>query len=229
MSGSRKLLILGGIALALWGMGYGTWYAVFAEHQALDGIGDVVDRRGDGIRSRAICRTSQAGACMRASGGGRDFPFWSLAADLRSRRDPAGDRHSRIGAGDCRAARDHAGHRGWRSSRRIALRECSFFSRPEFSKAQPVGLWRIEIRENGTRLDFYSPHSGRKTIHYVARGFGFEELRAQFPGNDGRVAIETSMQRYNNLLRFLPSPERADQLLNCFPFQEGMVDRIDQK
>src|SRR5712691_365456 len=39
MSGSRKLLILGGIALALWGMGYGLWYAVFAEHQALNGIG----------------------------------------------------------------------------------------------------------------------------------------------------------------------------------------------
>lgn len=38
MSGSRRLLILGGIALALWGMGYGLWYAVFAEHQALNGI-----------------------------------------------------------------------------------------------------------------------------------------------------------------------------------------------
>jgi hypothetical protein len=39
MSGARRVLILGGIALALWGMGYGLWYAVFAEHQALDGIG----------------------------------------------------------------------------------------------------------------------------------------------------------------------------------------------
>ena len=39
MSGSRRLLIIGGIALAVWGMGYGLWYAVFAEHQALDGIG----------------------------------------------------------------------------------------------------------------------------------------------------------------------------------------------
>jgi hypothetical protein len=39
MSGTRRLLILGGIALALWGMGYGLWYAVFAEHQALEGIG----------------------------------------------------------------------------------------------------------------------------------------------------------------------------------------------
>ena len=39
MSGARRLLIIGGIALAVWGMGYGLWYAVFAEHQALDTIG----------------------------------------------------------------------------------------------------------------------------------------------------------------------------------------------
>jgi len=39
MSSGRRLLIVGGIALALWGMGYGLWYAVFAEHQALNGIG----------------------------------------------------------------------------------------------------------------------------------------------------------------------------------------------
>jgi hypothetical protein len=39
MSGARRLLLAGGIALALWGMGYGLWYAVFAEHQALEEIG----------------------------------------------------------------------------------------------------------------------------------------------------------------------------------------------
>jgi len=39
MRSGRRILILGGIALALWGMAYGFWYAVFAEHQALDGIG----------------------------------------------------------------------------------------------------------------------------------------------------------------------------------------------
>jgi hypothetical protein len=39
VSGSRRVLIIGGIALAVWGMGYGLWYAVFAEHQALDRIG----------------------------------------------------------------------------------------------------------------------------------------------------------------------------------------------
>ena len=39
MSAARRVLLIGGMALALWGMGYGLWYAVFAEHQALDGIG----------------------------------------------------------------------------------------------------------------------------------------------------------------------------------------------
>ena len=39
MSGSRRVLIIGGIALAVWGMSYGLWYAAFAEHQALDNIG----------------------------------------------------------------------------------------------------------------------------------------------------------------------------------------------
>ena len=39
MSGARRLLLLGGIVLAVWGMGYGLWYAAFAEHQALDGMG----------------------------------------------------------------------------------------------------------------------------------------------------------------------------------------------
>ena len=38
MSAARRLLILGGIALALLGMIYGGWYAVFVEHQELDGI-----------------------------------------------------------------------------------------------------------------------------------------------------------------------------------------------
>src|SRR5690349_2991708 len=38
MSGARRLLIVGGIALALLGMIYGVWYAVFAEHPELDGM-----------------------------------------------------------------------------------------------------------------------------------------------------------------------------------------------
>lgn len=39
MSAARRLLIVGGIALALLGMVYGVWYAVFAEHQEINGIG----------------------------------------------------------------------------------------------------------------------------------------------------------------------------------------------
>jgi hypothetical protein len=35
---ARQVLLLGGISLAILGMSYGLWYAVFAEHQALDGI-----------------------------------------------------------------------------------------------------------------------------------------------------------------------------------------------
>jgi hypothetical protein len=52
MSGSRRLLILGGIALALWGMGYGLWYAVFAEHQALNSIGVSLTTGFDASASR---------------------------------------------------------------------------------------------------------------------------------------------------------------------------------
>lgn len=39
MSRARRILLLGGIALAIVGMCHGTWYAVFAEHQALDRMG----------------------------------------------------------------------------------------------------------------------------------------------------------------------------------------------
>jgi hypothetical protein len=39
VSVARRVLLGGGIALAVVGMCHGTWYAVFAEHQALDRIG----------------------------------------------------------------------------------------------------------------------------------------------------------------------------------------------
>lgn len=39
MTNAQRILLLGGIAIALLGMTYGLWYAVFAEHQALDGMG----------------------------------------------------------------------------------------------------------------------------------------------------------------------------------------------
>jgi len=36
---ARQVLLWGGLTLVLVGMSYGLWYAVFAEHQALDGMG----------------------------------------------------------------------------------------------------------------------------------------------------------------------------------------------
>src|ERR1700687_2385829 len=39
MVSGRKLLILGGLALVILGMSYGLYFAVFVEHQTLDGIG----------------------------------------------------------------------------------------------------------------------------------------------------------------------------------------------
>ena len=36
---AKQVLLIGGLALAILGMSYGLWYAAFAEHQALDGIG----------------------------------------------------------------------------------------------------------------------------------------------------------------------------------------------
>ncbi|MGH9684257.1 MAG: hypothetical protein ACRD4S_11690 [Candidatus Acidiferrales bacterium] len=38
MSASRKLLVIGSLALAVWGMGFGIYYAVFSEHQTLDDL-----------------------------------------------------------------------------------------------------------------------------------------------------------------------------------------------
>jgi hypothetical protein len=67
MNGARRLLIMGGIALALWGMGYGLWYAVFAEHQALNGIGsslaaafDASARRDPGAAEAAFNNYKEA-------------------------------------------------------------------------------------------------------------------------------------------------------------------------
>ncbi len=52
MSGARQLLLAGGIALAVWGMGYGLWYAVFAEHQALEAIGSSLAAGFSGAAAR---------------------------------------------------------------------------------------------------------------------------------------------------------------------------------
>jgi hypothetical protein len=39
MSTARKLLLITGVVLALWGMSWGLFYAVFVEHQTLDALG----------------------------------------------------------------------------------------------------------------------------------------------------------------------------------------------
>jgi hypothetical protein len=39
VSASRKLLLGGGLALVLWAMSFGLWYAVFVEHQTLERMG----------------------------------------------------------------------------------------------------------------------------------------------------------------------------------------------
>ncbi len=39
MTRSGRLLVIGGLLLAVWGMTYGLYYAVFVEHQTLDAIG----------------------------------------------------------------------------------------------------------------------------------------------------------------------------------------------
>jgi hypothetical protein len=39
LTAARRVLLIGGMALAVVGMCHGTWYAVFAEHQALARIG----------------------------------------------------------------------------------------------------------------------------------------------------------------------------------------------
>jgi hypothetical protein len=39
LSRARKLLVFGGLLLAAWGMLYGLHYALFVEHQTLDGMG----------------------------------------------------------------------------------------------------------------------------------------------------------------------------------------------
>ncbi len=39
MSRPSRLLIAGGLALLIWGMGYGLWFALFDEHQTLERMG----------------------------------------------------------------------------------------------------------------------------------------------------------------------------------------------
>jgi len=61
MSAARKILIFGGIALALVGMLYGLYYALFAEHQALDSMGGSLAK---GFASAASDQLAEANAAI---------------------------------------------------------------------------------------------------------------------------------------------------------------------
>jgi hypothetical protein len=60
MSAARRILLLGGIALAVWGMSYGLWYAVFAEHQALEEIGSSLAAGFGGAAARNAALAERA-------------------------------------------------------------------------------------------------------------------------------------------------------------------------
>lgn len=63
MSGSRKLLIVAGLLLTLWGMSYGIYYALFDEHQTLARMGD---RLATGFARAAEKQMSEAHAALDA-------------------------------------------------------------------------------------------------------------------------------------------------------------------
>jgi len=71
MSISRKILIFGGLALAIWGMGYGIWYAVFIEHQTLDGLGTAL---ATGFMRAAENRAAESAAAL-ADAASRSFVY----------------------------------------------------------------------------------------------------------------------------------------------------------
>ncbi|MGH9744885.1 MAG: hypothetical protein ACRD59_02090 [Candidatus Acidiferrales bacterium] len=71
MTAPRKLLIFGGLALAVWGMGYGIWYAVFIEHQTLDGLGGAL---ATGFMRAAENRIAESQAAL-ADAASRSFMY----------------------------------------------------------------------------------------------------------------------------------------------------------
>jgi hypothetical protein len=71
MTNSRKLLICGGLGLAIWGMGYGIWYAVFIEHQTLDGLGSAL---ATGFMRAAENRTAESQAAL-SEAASRSFVY----------------------------------------------------------------------------------------------------------------------------------------------------------
>lgn len=63
MSRSRKVLIVSGLILALWGMAYGLYYALFEEHQTLGRMGE---RLATGFARAAERQMSEADAALDA-------------------------------------------------------------------------------------------------------------------------------------------------------------------
>jgi hypothetical protein len=60
MSASRKLLLVSGLLLAIWAMTYGLWYAMFAEHQHLEGMGASLARAFTRAAERNIAEAHAA-------------------------------------------------------------------------------------------------------------------------------------------------------------------------
>lgn len=60
MTGSRRVLLIGGITLTLLGMAHGLWYAVFAEHQALEGMGGSLSAGFSAAANRDNAHSEQA-------------------------------------------------------------------------------------------------------------------------------------------------------------------------
>src|SRR5260370_13863790 len=60
VSAARRILLVGGLTLALWGMGHGLWYAVFAEHQALNAIGSSLTAAFTGAAQRNVPRLNSS-------------------------------------------------------------------------------------------------------------------------------------------------------------------------
>lgn len=65
MSGAKRVLLLGGITLALLGMTYGLWYAAFVEHQALDGMRGSLASSFSSAANRNLAQSADAMAHYR--------------------------------------------------------------------------------------------------------------------------------------------------------------------
>ncbi len=190
MSGSRRVLIIGGIALAVWGMGYGLWYAVFAEHQALDTI-------GASLATGFAAAAERDPAAMEAS-----LDRYREAKYIYDRQV---DAHGHwiglamllivLGIGFDRAPSVLAEDR-LRWIRPTLLR----FTRLELTQAEFIRILRIEIFEDGAGAYVEDAETFWSAVNDLARCSSFEKFRAQGRGDDHRVAIDAAVARHDDLL-----------------------------